>query len=367
MWIVLRVVLATIGFLIRQRARGRTPQLDLFFEGTPYYERVHKAKQGIVGFTIGMARRSPTWIRLHAESRLDRWFKRLGVANEVQTGDEAFDRTVYVTCDHPFVAQLLTESAELRAAILAAFDAGYTRVWFDGATVSIEREARLGPDARDLHLLKTLWKTSRRLEAPVPSRARDPFLWKALVVEGVIWSLLGYAIGAGIELIAHDGDVHLFPSQIWKLGLTVAAIAFVILVGVVVVWMRGSSRGHRVIVESAVLLLLGLPAASVQLVGDTNRALDDASALSLAREIVDCEVRDHRGRRGRRSYSYRLHLAPDARAEGPRLPRTIQVEKALCDAAVPGATAAIDVAPGRWGIPWIRRIRVGDRTWDSPL
>jgi hypothetical protein len=366
-WIVVRLVLAGIGFVIRQLSRGRVPKLTLTFEGTPYFEKIRYNKRNVTGFTLGMARKSPSWVRLHAESRIDRWFKRVGVANEIQTGDAAFDDRVYVTCDHPFVATVLRESSELRAAIVAAFEAGYDRIAFDGATVRIERASSMPPTPWDQRLLKTLWETSWRLEDELPSRFADPFLWKALVVEGVVWSILGFAIGAGIQLLAHTEDFHVWQRDVFKLGAVVAAAAFAVLIALVILWMRGSSRGHRVIVESMVVLLIGLPIAAMQVVGDTNRALDHSTPLTLERRIEQCEVRVHRDRKGRRSYSYYLWITQEAEQTGPKLPRDIETTSTLCKAASPGGTVQIELGRGRWGIPWYRSLRVGDVTWQSPL
>lgn len=367
MWIVIRLALAAIGFVIRQLSRGRLPKTPLTYDGTPYFEKIHKNKHRITGFTIGMARKSPSWVRLHAESRTDRFFKRLGVANEIQTGDSAFDERVYVTCDHPFVGTVLCETPDLRRAIVAALDAGYKRISFDGAALRMERSSSTSPSLEDLRLMKTLWETSWRLEDELPSRFADPFLWKALVVEGVIWSILGFAIGAAIQMVVHKEDFHVWQREVWKLGVFVAVAGFAFLIALVVLWMRGSSRGHRVIVESAIVLLIGMPTASVQVVGDTNRALDDSPAIVLERTLEQCEVREHRGKRGRRWYSYHLWIIQEAEQTGPKLPHEIETTRVMCNAASAGATVEIQLGRGRWGIPWYRSLRVGDETWTSPL
>lgn len=367
MWIAFRLILAIIGFVIRQLSRGKKKATDGVFQGIGYFEKVRKTKQVIKGFTIGMERRSPTWLRCHAESAVDQAFKRLGIANEVQTGDERFDDLVYVTCDHPYIQALLVESPELRDAIARVIDAGYKRVTFNGSTVAIERDADMGPMQRDFELLKRLHTASARLEDEMPSRFGDPFLWKALVAEGLIWGLAGYAAGAIVQMWILKEDFHLSHQNVIKTGLMVAGGAFVMLLGLIILTMRGSSRGHRVIVESAVLLLLALPAASIQITGDTNRALDDATPMIVERTYNQCEMREHRGRRGRRWFSYHLWLEPEAESPGPTLPQSIEISRELCDASTPGATVTLTIGPGRWGLPWYRRIEIGDAVWSAPL
>jgi hypothetical protein len=81
------------------------------------------------------------------------------------------------------------------------FEEGYERIYFDGTNVAIRLKSVSGPTEWDLELLKQLSDASTPLEDDVPSRFADPFLWKALVVEGVIWSLLGYS-----PLRQHSGE-----------------------------------------------------------------------------------------------------------------------------------------------------------------
>jgi hypothetical protein len=194
MWIFIRLILALAGFAVRTLAKGRKRLPAGEHAGTPYTSIVRRGKNGISGFEIGMFRTTPSWIRLHRESAADRAFKAMGVANEIQTGDESFDKEVYITCDHPHVAAVLTESKELRDAILAMFRAGYKKIFFDGTRVRADRSASHEPTTGDLGLLHAVWTASRKLEEAPPSRLADRFLWKALVVEGVVWSIAGFAI-----------------------------------------------------------------------------------------------------------------------------------------------------------------------------
>jgi len=257
-----------------------------------------------------------------------------------------------VTCDHPYVQALLAETPELRDAVAQVFDEGYKRVVFNGSTVSIERDADYRPQHRDFQLLKRIHAASARLEDEMPSRFGDPFLWKALLVEGVIWGLGGYAIGAAVEMFINKEDHHISHMDVVKAGMTLAAIAFVVLIALIVLGMRGSSRGHRVIVESALVLLIALPTSGIQIVGDTNRALDKAPPILVSRTINQCEMREHRGRRGRRWFSYHLWLGP-APAEAvdpvgkppPALPPSIEIARVLCDASTPGGTVELTISP----------------------
>ncbi|MFN0253890.1 MAG: hypothetical protein ACKV2T_43905 [Kofleriaceae bacterium] len=365
MWLFIRLMLALAGFAIRTLARGDKRPDTGEYEGTPYRSSIRTRKGSTTGFEISMQRATPTWIRLHAESAADRAFKAMGIANEIQTGDEEFDKKVYVTCDHPHVATVLTESKELRDTIRAMLEAGYSKVFFDGTRLRADRQADYVPTTRDLQMLHAVWTASWKLSDAPPSRFGDRFLWKALLVEGVIWSVAGYAIGATVELFWAKEDYHLDRAAVWKLGLITSGVAFAILLLVIALWMRGSSRGHRIIVESAIVLLLALPISSIQVVSDTNRSFDGSAPVIIDTTYSECEIREHRGRRGRRSYSYHLYL------NGPAtLPSKIETTRELCDAAIysmnRNRNVQIAIGKGRWGLTWYRWIKVDETTWKNP-
>jgi hypothetical protein len=367
MWIVFRLVLAVGGFIVRYLSRGWHPNLRREFEGLEYFEKVHSSKKKTLGFDLGADLTTPTWITLHPESPIDRVFKGLGIANEVQTGDAAFDEKVYVTCDHPHVWQVLRATTALREVILHAFSNGYSRIHFDGTVVIMGKRSDRSAGIEDLRLLQRLVKASAPLSGAMPSRWSDPFLWRALAIEAVVWGVAGYAIGGFIQFVTQARPIHVAAGSVVSLGLQVAVLALLLLLGAIVLWMRGSSRGHRVIVESAIVLALTLPIAGIHAVADTNLGLDEATPVKHVRALEGCEVREHRGRRGRRWYSYTLKMVqPPGQAAGD-VPDTLRVEKPVCDAAHSGATVEIAVSPGRWGIPWYRSIRVGDVTWNAPL
>jgi len=145
-------------------------------------------------------------------------------------------------------------------------------------------------------------------------------------------------------MIAHREDYHVRPHDVIPVGLAAAAGMFAILLGLIVLWMRGSSRGHRVIVESALVLLLGLPVTGIQIVGDTNRALDDAPSERITRAVQQCE----------------------AERRGPDLPRSIETTRDVCRAAYAHGEIELEIGPGRWRLPWFRRIHAGDVTWTAP-
>lgn len=160
--------------------------------------------------------------------------------------------------------------------------------------------------------------------------ARDARLRKAILTA----LGLGEDAAHGAEGIRYDG------TGIW--------------LAVLVLWLRGSSRGHRLLVESAVMLTIGLPIASVQAVADINRLLDDAPARVV---VVGAAI----------ATSPAWPSARTMRACAIwELPPLIDVSPAICSEIGATQELQLEIAPGRWGLPWYRSMRSGGVEWISP-
>jgi hypothetical protein len=391
MWIVIRLLLALFGFLMRQwRRRRALGKARGAHEGEPYFVHEVKDKSSVKSISIGMALAAPTWIRMHRESRFDRFCKRLGVANERETGAADFDDQVYVTCDHLGVSTILAREAKLRAAILAAMGLrgagegdsvgeddsliepappGAKQISYDGTAVWMEDIAASEATPEILSRMAALHAASAPIgDTKRQGRFSDPFLWKALIVEGLVWGIAGYAAGAVLGNIVHPEDLHVWPSQLVWAGLGVALGALILLIALLVLWLRGSSRGHVVLAESAVVLTLGLPLASIQLVADTNRALDEAPAQTVVVHAHSCESKKRL--LGRRSYYYAISIArteAELAASDVELPSTVDVAREVCSGVAPSTDRLeLEIGPGRWGLPWYRRMKVGGVDWEAP-
>ena len=140
------------------------------------------------------------------------------------------------------------------------------------------------------------------------------------------------------------------------LGLGTLSAAFMIaaLFGLIVVFLRGSSRAHRILVESGILLTLALPVTGVSIVSDINSHSKGGAPIA-----VDCEIRSkqkvtRRRRRGGSTTDYYINLAPPAKQlVGFEAPRRVQVGFGDFSEAEPGGFLSMQIEPGALGIPWI--------------
>lgn len=217
------------------------------------------------------------------------------------------------------------------------------------------------PTPEERGILAALGRSFAPLERGRSSIFSDPFLRRALVVEGLVWSVAAYGVGAIVSTMLQAEDIHLDHGALVLPGLTIAGLLFVALVSLTVLVLRGSSRGHRLIFESTLVLAIGLPFAGIQGFADLNRAFDSSRETIHAR-IVRCETRVSSSSRGR-SKSYYLHI--DDASEAGTLPAEIRINSTFCSATVNGADATIVIGRGAFGRVWIREIRVPGANWTS--
>lgn len=362
MWIAFRLIVALIGFVLRQVCRTRKPAGGESVEGRIQFVHLNRnKKEKLQGFTIGVALEAPIVFRLHLETASDRLFKKVGLATEIETGDATFDRKVYVVCDHPLLAELLKHSAEARAAVSAALDSGFSRISFDGHVIWLDKSVPREPTPEERGILGALGKSFAPLERGSNAIFTDPFFWRALVVEGLVWSIAAYGVGAFLSTMFQDEDIHLDQGALVLPGLGIAGLLFAALVLATIFLLRGSSRGHRLILESALVLLIGLPFMGIQTFADLNRALD-SSRESIQTRIDRCETRVSTGS-GRKSTSYYLHIS-----EAPEvgtLPFELKTSGSFCAATAAGADATFVIGRGAFGRAWIREIRAPGANWSS--
>lgn len=357
MWIAIRLFAAFAAFISRHIRRVSLPRPAGDFRGARYYQKVYRNKKNITGYAVGARLQAPVLFRLHEEDDSDRLFKVLGFATEFQTGDSEFDPEVYVASDHPSLFDLLKESDTARAAIRKVLGSGFRRISADGNVLWIEKSASHEPFSEDLELLFELHSAFVELEARRQNYF-DPFLVRAVAVEALTWSIAAYAAAALPDLLGHHEDYHLHSWQILVVGLAGSGIVLGLLLMLIFVLLRRSSKGHRILVEGALLLWFGLPVAGIQLASDLNRYFDGSDAVVVTARIARAEQRTHRG--GRRGNYSTYHLILNHPASRPQidLPSEIQVSHAVFRKAVSGHDVDLHIGRGCLSVPWYREIVV---------
>ncbi|MNT28989.1 hypothetical protein D3C72_1647110 [compost metagenome] len=144
-----------------------------------------------------------------------------------------------------------------------------------------------------------------------------------------------------------------------SVGLGISLVAFV------AIWFvfHSSSRGHRILIESFLVLILTGPIASAQLVADLNRGLDKSIPKEIVRDVERGDVRVTTRRNRSKSYHYYLIFPyQDSHAQNLALPLEMQVEKFQYDASVQSKKVVLGVREGFLGLPWYSSINGVDNS-----
>lgn len=356
MWVLLRLLTAAaaglLKFLRRRKGGGqrkRTGEIDWAVKQVLSNGRA-------IATTFGVALPQPLALQFAHEGGIDRFFKRLGFSEEAQTGDAEFDARVYIACDHPAVAALLRDHAEVRAAILALLTRESTkRLYTDGAHLWVERSGGAMPDEATLQRLAQLRDALQAVPAERLTVLRDPFLHRALLIEAIGWALAWYGLPVLLESGLRPHPLYFdWSPVIWR-GLGLAVALWIILFALARLLLRGSSRAHRVLTGSAFILVLGVPPSAIQMVSDANTRLDRSAPTVLRPVILQRQLHADGDGRGGQVFRYTLRLEPLADAPVP-LPAELKVTPDLYDAVRDGRRLAITLRHGALGVPWVENI-----------
>ena len=261
MWFGFGIITLLIALIVSFKARlgARWKGVPAFHpEGNVEVQEIrHKGK--LVRMRVGLRVPDQFHFRVRAERMHDRFFKWIGISLELQTRDEAFDRSLYVESDARGVALLLKRRREVRETLLDIFSSRRVEAWpslrlhcmHNRLWVEFRPTNDL-PAQSELDSLAGLLHRLRRAISDHQLHARDlqdPFVWRAAAVLSV--STASIVLG-GLGLArAMFGRTDILEAG----ALFVAcAIPGILLAGVMIIgivsWLGGTSRAHLVISSS---------------------------------------------------------------------------------------------------------------------
>lgn len=356
MWILIRLGASVAAFLFKFIKRRKRWESEVIGDLPVRVSRRQK-KGTVLSLEMGVETAYPTTFRIGPERASDRLFKRIGYSTEFQTGDQQFDQRYYITSDDEVLNGLLANSEKARDLVAQLHQHHIECVKGDGKTLWAKKDL---PRVMIADVVKLLNAFNALLE-PLAADAHvryDPFYWKAAAVEGAVYSIAAYAYVSLGELIVPP-PYHIRHTTIVLYGLAAGALVAAAGAALVYRFMRGSSRGHRLIMESKVVLILSVPLLGIQTVSDLNRKLDRSAPVLFQPAITSKREQKHPSR-GRNSRSYHLHFNAPIERQGIELPEEIEVDRDVYESAQAGGILEVEVAPGFLGAPWYRSVRVAD-------
>lgn len=261
---------------------------------------------------LGVPLKRSSQFKIHPETASDRFFKSWGMANELQCGDVAFDRKVYLETDAKALIQELSGNERAREVIIEIFkERGLVITadtdWLEIELMDITRETK---KLEELLVELATWLDS------VPSKTyalfKDPFFYKALTAEFIFTGIAFYGITS--FLMDMWRDYLLDTNILFSKSIKLTAISFLILIPFNFWFLGGSSRSHRLILENFFYILIGVPLACFYLVSDANQAWDKGETSTYSLPIIERHTSRYTGynryRRGTYQYSLDVDLSP---------------------------------------------------------
>ena len=275
-WFTGKMFFAALAFLLSWFGKKKRVQETETFASEEFYIQYRKNKGRILGRSVGLAMKGPKF-RLVRESKWDVRFKNWGLSNELQTGDQNFDDLVYIVSDNDTLGRQFRSSEKLRNAIVHVLSpsSSFNEIECDGEKIWLSASGRAEASSTDYQCLLDMQEGFQGLNSRGRPFYREPFYLKAITTEAMLAALGVYGIGGVLEHFTRKETFILLPWQQLFLGLGLALGIAVGLMFLIRTLFGGSSRGHRVILESTLLLIVTLPMAGFALVEDINVGLDE--------------------------------------------------------------------------------------------
>jgi hypothetical protein len=363
MWLLIKIIITVIAFVIRFFGKHfqRKSSFDREFEGVPYLVKEHRNKTNITATDIKIPFECGSVFKITKEGSLDRLFKTLGLAEEFQTGDEAFDQSYYLATDcSAFRAEVKLDQAT-RKLVKEQFLLGCDYIFCDGFTLTIRYKGSLPvPEINAAEAAIKLFRQISDLGRFKPQFISDRFQFKVLIIEGLIWSLAAYAFTGFFEFMWFPEDIHIYKSQIFQKGLVLGSFAAVFLLFLIFLFIRGSSRSHRILIESFFVLCFSLPLGGVNFASDLNTHLDKSETKVLQAKVTDRFFRVKRTRKGGTTTKYYLSVKLENPQPYENFPSTLQISYDKYNQMAGAKEVELRIGKGYLDSPWIKKINRTD-------
>lgn len=350
-----------MAFLFRFKGRlsDFNEKKTLEIDGVTYFYKFDKHKKDNIehrtatyfGFEIN----SNAMFDITEESRWDVVFKKIGFSEEFQTGDQLFDKHFYISSDNAAVKRLLQSEEIIRAEMMNLFTEGCLKIFCSRSILWFKVNGDKAFNKEMVILCNSLQSKISESLNHLRHLKSDPFEFKTFLIEGIIYSIAMYSIAGFVEFGSFEGDIHLNPFLLVRPGIIVGASVAIFLIAMIYLLMKGSSRSHRIIVESAIVLGISLPLGGYIAVSDVNTKLDRTEAQIVYAKVESVYRKVHRSRR-RTSYSYHMNIITQNEPIEINIPTHIQISKSLFSQLSAGSVVKMKVKRGYLQAPWFEDI-----------
>jgi hypothetical protein len=287
--------------------------------------------------------------KITKESGFDRFFKRHGITNEVQTFDKSFDDDYFIQSDTLDFVRQFFQPPEKRQAVRAVFELGYTLVEHDGKVMKITFSPFRPKDDLPPEFVTGAVAQLRELATNIPvvppTPAPDMGAWKTKRVVAFAVPIFGDLIGLPLIILGFVLYPPLDGFSIFLDSLKYSLPLLLIFLWLAVKLIRGRSTSHHELIAVGVLALIGFPLAGMGLETFLNGRLDSSQPSSHTVVVIDKYIS-----RSNKSKDYNLVL--ESWRTG-RQSETLEVSSRDYERVVLTQTEVqIETKPGRFGFEW---------------
>lgn len=342
------------------------------FRGKPEKLEVGKKGEGTVGgityvfaysagskntpasFRVSIPFRSDGSFRLARETKFDRFFRRIGITNEIRTFDRAFDDRFYIYTNRTTFSRSIFRSPECRKAAMEIYDLGFLTIAHDGKTLSAVMAPFRGDREIDTPLLEEIVARLALLAKPGPIHTTgekdEPANWKLRRIAAFAVPIALEIGGIAALVFGLVNHRPLDPGSAIAGSLAISIPPLILFLWIAVVLLRGRSTSHRELIIAAAIALTAFPAAFA---GGTilfNGLLDRAAPTTHSAMVIDKRISVDDD-----DTNYHLYLESWRREKAERLGVSYQ----LYEQTTPGSSRiAVTTRPGRFGREWLVDYRI---------
>lgn len=362
MWIVFKLVVAILAFFYRaiQSYHIGITKPDHVQDGVSFYFKSKSDKKGIIYESrIGIPFKSKSIFKITRETQADKFFKQIGLANEIQTLDKSFDSRFYVASDSSNFRDEIRIDVQTREFIAQIFKRGCEDITGTGKMIWFNffgdhTKSKIVPE-----FCVKFYNQIAEMEQKTTGFFSDPFAIKILMTECTVWSLAAYSVMGFGEWYYTQQDVFLNRTALLRDGVFVGIVLTLIFLGFIFLFMKGSSRAHRILIESSLVLGFSIPVGGIHIVRDINLNADTSIANLVEADVLDTYTVKRRRKRST-TIDYYMRIEPrrveSATESKLTIPSTIEVSNQFYNEIKRGNVVILKIRSGYLDHPWFEDI-----------
>lgn len=331
--------------------------------GFAYEYKKRKYKNSMHSLLISIAAPNGYEYRLKKETAIDRFFKRIGISKEHQSGHIIFDDMVYIASDNAHFNNLASQSREMTDAIVKIFRAIENKnckpaeiVHCNGKLwVEIKTKGALPEDKifdfmpGIVEQLKIVANEIENAKTNTLTSQRDHFRLKAAIFLALT---SGLAINGAVQLFRISfGSIPFITdtSQLIGHAIAIGLVATIVLLILARYLLDGSARTHLVILDILLTGTFGTCSTAFAELRDLNIEMDKSTVIIHERRVQNMYISHHR----KSPDTYKIVVAGLDNKQDTEL---LQISYSLYSALNVGDSVNILQKAGYLGYPWVNDI-----------